>query len=272
MALPLIAEDLVTSSFLGPYLPPANARDRGDDPRPAARRRQEVYLTLGHWYHAAKFMPHAPHHRDAVLISPTIKEAVKLSKKLQKEWRSDWPMRRHNILVCGMGLMALQRPDLGLREASLAEIARGLQPLGLPASFVRDCLELFDAWRTSPQIAVFGADSAPEQLVGQRMAKLASGHAAWSLLLQPGKRAPWRLHDWALYHFVPVRYFERWSARRARDVDDALVEAADQVVVFEARGSARHDRVIAAVKRSKKKLVLELYDAAPAVGAQQLAL
>ena len=169
-------------------------------------------------------------------------------------------MLRHNVLVCGMGMLHLQRPELQLATAVREEIAAGLTPLRFPKAFVQDCLTKFETWRTSPRIAVFGADQAPEQIVGTRIAKLVNPLPRWTLLVPGGRKAPWRLHDWALYHYVPVQYYTTPRGRHTRETVQAMVDAADHVIVFEAKLDKRHDQAIAFAKAAKRKLTLELYD------------
>src|SRR5437868_854335 len=129
----LLATDLLASSFLGPRVRPPHA---GGGERPAdplgADRRQQVYLSLAHWYHAAKFMPHRPQLRDAVLVCSSLREAHKFALKHKADWRGDWEMIRHNVLVSGLAMLHLQRPEMGLARADHARIEEGLRPMGAP--------------------------------------------------------------------------------------------------------------------------------------------
>jgi hypothetical protein len=119
-----------------------------------------------------------------------------------------------------------------------------------------------------PAIAVFGAESSPEAVVSKRVTKLVEAFPAWTLLLPTGKRSPWRLHDWALHLYQPVQYFGTPGQRFYRKVADAMVRAADQVLVFEQRGGKRFDHVIALGRSGKRKLALELYDIEDDAGRQ----
>jgi len=265
--------DLLTSSFLGPYAKPAGNRDGGQlAAQIDAPRRQQVYITLAHWFEAAKFMPHRPDLRDLVLLSPSIAEANKFARKHQAHWRSDWKLVRTNVMVAGMAMLCLQRPELGLRKQPSKDLAAGMAPLGLPQSFVDGCMARFEAWRTSPRIAVFGAEVAPDDLVGTRLVKMVSPLPMWTLITTCHRRTAWRLHDWALIHFVPVEYHGSPGSRQSRTLVAAMVEAADQVVVFEQRRAKRFDHVIAMTKASKRKLALELYDPPDSGAGGQLAI
>jgi hypothetical protein len=134
-----LVTDLLATSFMGPYMRPA-AQDgaREQDQGSGAVRRQQVFMTLGHWWHAAKFMPRHPDLRDAVLDSVSLKEASRMSQKNKAHWRTDW--ERHGVMAWGAGMLALQPPELGLRDAPLAAVAEGLKPLRLPQIFIRYCL------------------------------------------------------------------------------------------------------------------------------------
>lgn len=247
----LLASDLLTTAILGPWVPPAKA----------AARRQQVYLSLVHWYEAAKFMPHKPELRDAALFSPSIKEVRKYARVRQETWRSDWPVTRHSVLIAGLGMLALQRPEMELRTCPIDVVKAGLASMQLPERFVDTCLERFAVWRRAPRICVFGADVAPSSAVGGRMAKLLAPMPNWTLVTTCNRKTAWRVHDWALAHYIPVDYLGTPSERASRPLAAAVIAASDQVVVFEERKQKRFDHVLQTAKALKRKIALELYDA-----------
>lgn len=251
-------DDILATPILGPWVKP-----------PAAMvRRQHVYLSLVHWYEAAKFMPHRPDMREQLLFSPTSKEARKFARMRKDAWRTDWPVTRHSALIAGLGMLALQRPEAGLIGRDLAEIKAGLAPMELPERFVDACLERFDLWRQAPRISVFGADNAPSDVVGVKLAKLVSPMPTWTLVSPFHCRTAWRVHDWALSHYVPVLYVGGGAARTSRSLATKIIAASDQVIVFEQRKQRRHDFVIQSAKLQKRKLTLELFDLEGAPAAQ----
>lgn len=243
------AADLLTTAFLGPWV-----RSGGD-----SSRMQHVYASVLHWYEAAKFMPHHPEHRDAVLFQPSLKEVKRYTKLRQSAWRSDWNLVRPSILIAGLGFLAVQRPELSLRSLDLATVKAGLAPMALPERFVEACLGRFDLWRGGPRIAFIGADAAPDQIVGKAVAKLVSALPTWTLVSTSMGRTPWRVHDWCLSHFIPVEYLGTPTSKLNPRMLVDLVEHADQVVVFEERQSKKHDAAIAHARKLKKKVSLELY-------------
>jgi hypothetical protein len=248
----LPCSDLLSTAILGPWLPSG----------PGGTRGQQVFLSLAHWYEAAKFMPHRPELGNALLFSPSIKEARKFARMQQASWRSDWPLARCSVLVAGLGLLALQRPELGLRRCALDLVKAELASLQLPEQLVQTCLQRFEAWRRAPRLCVLGADGgAPTSVVGARLAKLVASMPQWTLVTTCHRRTPWRVHDWALQQFVPVEYHGTPSMRPSRHLARAVIEASDQVVVFEQRQQKRFDRVLQLAKGLRKKVSLELYDA-----------
>lgn len=213
-------------------------------------------------------MPHRPDLRDAALESPTLKELRRFTRVRQALWRPDWPLNRHAVLVAGLGMLTLQRPELGLRTQPLAVIEAGLADLELPDRFLKTCMERFDQWRRGPRVSVFGADLAPPGIVGARFAKLVAPTATWTLLTTCNRRTPWNVHDWSLTHYVPVEYMGDAADRFSRSLAASIVDASEHVVVFERRRDKRFDHVLQRAKLAKRKLFLELYDPADNAGEQ----
>lgn len=250
--------DLLSTAILGPWVKATGT----------AARRQHVYLTLAHWYEGAKFMPHQPEMREALLFCPSIKEARKYARLRQAHWRPDWTVRRETALIAGLGLLALQRPELGLRTCEIAAIEAGLRPLALPARFVESVLLKFDAWRNAPRFATFGAATAPEAVVGAKLFKLVLPLPTWTLVTPCHRGAAWRVHDWALTHYVPVQYVGTPTDRANRAVAGQIVNSCDHVIVFEQRGNRMFDHVLQLAKQAKKMISLELYTGQARSGGQ----
>jgi len=251
-------QDLLTSSFLGPMVPAANK----------GARQRHIYLSLQHWYEAAKFMPFKPELRDAVLFCPSIKEAKKFSRMHQKDWRSDWNMVRPSVLISGLAFLTIHRPELGLANADIETLKTGLSQMNLPERFVDACLERYDVWRKGPAVSFFGAELAPSLLVGQRLSKLVTPLPSWTMVTPCNGRTAWRLHDWCLTHFVPVQYIGKPTDRMGRQLIELIIKRSDQIVVFEARRSKKNDATLQVAKLHKKKISLELFD--PATPEQSL--
>lgn len=241
--------DLFKSSFFGPWVPQAGQ----------AQRVKHHYLSIAHWYESAKFMPAHPELRDAVLFCPTVKEARKFAKARQALWRSDWNLIRHSVLIAGLGFLALDRPDLALQTRLKSELMEDLGAMALPERFLEGCIDRFQQWSAGPSVGTFGANSAPDGVVGRKMSKVVQNKPSWTLVSLCNNRTAWRLHDWALAHYVPVRYVGSPDKRTTSSLISEFIAAVDQLVVFEAKGGRRADSVIQLARLQKKNITLELY-------------
>lgn len=249
---------LLATAFFGPYVPQSGS----------PQRRRHIYAGLAHWYEAAKFMPLHPNHRDAVLFSPTVKEAQRYGRLRQEHWRSDWNLVRHSVLISGLGFMALQTPELELHTMELELIRPWLAPMNLPPRFIDSVLERFDAWRTGARIGFFGADTAPHSVIGQRADKLVTPLPSWTMVATCNNRAPWKLHDWALQRFIPIQYIGKPETRLNKTVVSQILGKCNQVVVFEERGARKQDSVIAAARAVGVKVALEIWSTPTHQGTQ----
>jgi len=206
-------------------------------------------------------MPHRPELREALLFSPSSREARKFARMRQAHWRFDWPLRCDSVLSTGLAMLALQRPEMALRTSPLQAVKAALAPLELPQRVVEQSVERFGAWRSAPRISVFGADAAPSAFVGARLAKLVAGLPGWTLVTGCHRRTSWQVHDWALQQYVPVDYHGTPARRPGRALASALILASDRVVVFEQRRQKRFDHLLQLAKVLKRRTALELYDA-----------
>jgi hypothetical protein len=241
--------DLMKSSFFGPWVPVPGSKNRI----------QHHYLSIAHWYESAKFMPARPDLRDAVLHCPTSKEARKFAKARQSAWRSDWSLVRHSALVAGLGFLSLDRPDLTLGEIPGDSLVELLKALKAPVSFLTDCVVRFQSWGQGPRISTFGAVTAPDGIVGKKLSKVVQNKPTWTLVSLCNNQTAWRVHDWALSHYVPVKYVGHSKLRTSASVLNALLENTDQLVVFELKGGKKADVIIQKARAKKVSVTLELY-------------
>lgn len=205
-------------------------------------------------------MPAKAELRDSVLFCPTIKEARKFAKTRQEHWRSDWNLVRHSVLIAGLGFLAIDRPDLGLAKMDKTALLANLRGMKLPDRFMDACLDRFKEWAAGSTIASFGANTAPDGVVGRKISKVVQNRPSWTLLSLCNNKAAWRLHDWALAHYVPVRYVGQPSSRTSPSLLEEMVVGCDQLLVFEVKGGKRGDGVIKLARAHKKSLTLELYE------------
>jgi hypothetical protein len=242
-------DSILKASFFGPYVPQANSKTRV----------RQLYPSIAHWYESVKFMPARPDLRDSVLFCPTIKEARKFSKSRQQFWRNDWNLIRHSVLIAGLGFLALDRPDLELGKRHESDLAAELEVMLLPTRFIGGCVERFHLWAQGPCIGIYGANNAPEGIVGKKLSKLVQANPSWTLVSLCNNKAAWRVHDWALAHYVPVKYVGTIDSRITSSVLEQLVVKSDHVVIFELRGGRNSDAVIRMAKAQKRICTLELY-------------
>jgi hypothetical protein len=247
--MPSLETDLFRTAFLGPWVPVPGGKGRT----------QHHYLSIAHWYESAKFMPARPDLRDAVLHCPSAKEARKFAKSRQGDWRSDWNLVRHAVLVAGLGFLSLDRPDLALLELDGDALVDLLKPLKIPQSFLVEVVSRFQEWGRGPKIATFGASAAPDGVVGKKLSKVIQNKPNWTLLSLCNSQTSWRVHDWALAHYVPVRYFGKPKMRSSAAVINAILEESDQIVVFEEKGGRKADTILQKARAKKIHVTLELY-------------
>lgn len=241
--------DLLKTSFFGPWVPAPETK----------KRMQHHYLSIAHWYEGAKFMPSRPDLRDAVLHCPSAKEARKFTKARQSVWRSDWSLVRHSVLVAGLGFLSLDRPDLKLTELPVNALVELLKELKVPVSFLSDCVVRFQTWGQGPRISTFGAATAPDGVVGKKLSKVVQNKPTWTLVSLCNTQSAWRVHDWALANYVPVKYVGNPTLRSSASVLNSLLENTDQLVVFELKGGKKADTIIQKAKAKKVSVTLELY-------------
>lgn len=204
-------------------------------------------------------MPAHPDVRDSILFSPTIKEALKTSHKLESTWRADWKVIRHHVLIAGLAFLAIDRPELALHSWTKQEIMRQLAPMGIPDRFLDQCIDRFYAWSEGKRIGTYGAQTAPEGVVGRKMSKLVENQPTWTLVTLCNKKASWKLHDWALSMFIPIRYIGTPQSRTTSSLTEEFLSNCDQIVVFEVRSGRGADSFIKRCRDAKIPLTLELY-------------
>ena len=246
--------EMLSTAFVGPYI----GDQHGDTQQ---ERKQLLYDSLWHWFEAAKFMPQHPDLRDGVLCCPTPKEVRRYGRLRQAQTRPDWALVRHRVLVFGLRMLAMQRPELGLMDERPQRVLHRLQDLDLPQTLLSQCTSEFCAWRNFSRVAVLGADRAPPEAVGRRMNKLLQSDKPWALLWPSHGKTSWQVHDWALTHFIHPIYVATGNGRGGKKLTEALISQADQVVIFEQRGAKEQDGSIQLARQASKKMTLDLYDA-----------
>lgn len=219
-----------------------------------------AFLSLGQWFEAEKFRAFHPELFEQVLLAPTVREARRLAKSHQANWRGDWLGVRTRALACG--LIYASRADRHTErwQGDPAEIAAELAPLELPERFVLSAAHEFVRLRESPLIAFFGAEGAPPETVGRRVNLVhKKAERAWTLAYWQGRHGSWRVHDWAVSQYIPIRYLGEDRGRLNPAAYAKLRDAKVQTVVFEKRKGKTMDSVIRGLRLAKIPVELDLY-------------
>ena len=243
--------DLIKISFFGPFVVDTVTGERV----------RNLYPSIGHWFESRKFLPSYQDLHDLTLLCPTLKEARKFTHANQRYCRTDWGLVKHSVLILGLALLQLDRPEFHISGASAAELAEQLIVLQLPPRFIETCVERFLSWSSGPSVGVIGSDIAPASVVGKRMKKMEQERQRWTLISLCNRRAGWLVHDWALSQYVPVQYIGTRKERTSSALLECFLKSCDQVVVFEARGDKRHEAAIKMTRKMNKLCAVELYRA-----------
>lgn len=229
---------------------------------PADRAQPAAFLSLGHWYEAEKFRAFA---RDLFLESmhmPSIKEARQHAKRNQTHVRGDWLAVQSRALACGMVYASLADKHASRWNGTPAQIAAHMACLDFPARLTIAACTEFVKLRDAPRVAFLGGNAAPHEIVGKRlhgMHRKAGGH--WQLAHWQGRHCSWQIHDWAVQQYVPVTYLGTETARMNAQGQQLIQNAADRVVIFEARNGKKMDAILRGLKALKLSVELDLYSA-----------
>ena len=241
--------DLLKESCWGPWLAQSGT----------SSRHQLHYLSIAHWLESSKFMPSRPDLRDGVLHCPSAKEARKFSSARKQHWRSDWSLVRHAVFTSGLAFLSLDRPDLELADVPNEILVERLQDLKVAGSFLDVCVARFKEWAQGPHISTFGANTAPDHVIGKKLSKVVQNKPNWTLVSLCSKQAAWSVHDWALSQYVPVQYVGGPKDRTSASAMNAMLDASSQIVVFEQKGGKKADAIIQKARSMKIAVALELY-------------
>ncbi len=225
------------------------------------REAPSAFLTLGHWFEAEKFRTCAPELFVEVLHQPSLKLARKVAKQHQGHWRSDWTAIRGRALACGMVYAAAAdvNPERWLRAGE--DLVRLLRPLALPERFAQGVAAEFMRLREAPCVGFIGAAAAPPEVVGRRLNAVHKKHEkAWRLQHWVGRHCSWRVHDWAVNQYIPVRYHGEPGARLASPSAGQFARDCRTIVLFEEKGGKDMDAAIKTLRSFKSaQIELDLY-------------
>lgn len=224
-----------------------------------------------HFFEAEKFKTQHPDIYLSIINSTSLKEISKISKRHQALWRDDWVGVRGRVLLCGMRYAAWSDPNPERWTTAPEQLTVELQDLGFPAKFSAVAVKEFQRLQSNPTWCFFGVDHAPQDVVGKRLNTIhRKCEKAWSINHWLGRHTSWRLHDWALNLYIPMRYFGEPHERLTTETIERLVRASNTSCVFEKRGGKSMDTTIRLIKGFKTPLEIDLYSASGSTG--QLAI
>jgi len=229
------------------------------------------FPSLMHFFEAEKFKTQHPDIYLSIINSTSLKEISKISKRHQALWRDDWVGVRGRVLLCGMRYAAWSDPNPERWTTAPEQLTVELQDLGFPAKFSAVAVKEFQRLQSNPTWCFFGVDHAPQDVVGKRLNTIhRKCEKAWSINHWLGRHTSWRLHDWALNLYIPMRYFGEPHERLTTETIERLVRASNTSCVFEKRGGKSMDTTIRLIKGFKTPLEIDLYSASGSTG--QLAI
>lgn len=219
-----------------------------------------VFLSLAHWFEAEKFRAFHRDLFDEVMLSPTVREARRIAKRYEKQWRGDWLGVRLRALACGMVYAAGADTDTSRWLGSAEDVARAMAPLGLPERFLLGASSEFVRLRDAQRYTFLGAAAAPPEHVGRKVNLLHKrSERAWTFAHWSGRHGSWRVHDWAVAQFVPIMYLGLDAARLGSKAIEALRESGATAIVFERRKGKSMDAPLRALRLAKVPVELDLY-------------
>lgn len=218
------------------------------------------FASLMHYFEAEKFRGSHPDVFTSIVNSTNLKEVARISKRNMASWRSDWVGVRGRVIMAGMRYAYWADPNPERWTTAPESLASELMELGFPAKFSTAASTEFLRLHLNPTWCFFGVDHAPQDVIGKRVNSLHRKHQrAWSVNHWLGRHTSWRLHDWMLSQFIPMRYYGAPGARLTPEVVERIVKDSSSACVFEMRGGKSMDRTIRQIKALKATLEMEFY-------------
>lgn len=218
------------------------------------------FLSLVHYFEAEKFRGVEPSLYEDVMNSPTIREARTLAKRHQNHCRLDWLGVRSRAMVCALQYAAWADLDSARWSQAPRILGQEIIALGFPPKFAEDAATDFAKLRVNPVFVFFGIDKAPPDVLGKRVNLIHRTYLrTWTLTHWLGRHGDWRIHDWAMTQYVPIKYQGKPGDSLSPMEIDALLNISTQACVFEKRGGKELDAIVRQVKGRKYALAMELF-------------
>lgn len=224
-----------------------------------------VFTSVVHFFEAEKFRTVDADLYLGALNCPTLRELRKFEKRHRDQWRDDWIGVRARVMVCALVYAywtseeaAFWADTPGGREALAAELVS----LGYPPKFCAGVVAEFHQHLLTPAYTLLGVDHAPPDIIGKRLNAIHRATARrWTLNHWLGRHTNWRMNEWAIGQFVPVRYFGAQGQRLLDSNIDAMSGPGSKVVLFEQRGGKSMDKALRFLRAKKAAVEIDFYAA-----------
>lgn len=205
------------------------------------------YLTITHWLEMSKFDAAA----DWELIEfishlPHPVEVVRFSRRNAKSWRSDWQLRRPQMVILGVAyFFSAATNAYVLKEKIVKEVMMD----GISEGMANDLVDRGMALANSPCICVIASDGVPQLEINKRLRLISKKHGSLFRVNQwCGRNSSPMLHSWAMNLSIPVYFYGAKNLRLAGADKDALVKATDHFIVIDRKSHRFSERFVEQIK------------------------
>ncbi len=231
---------------------------------PASPHRM-VFTSVVHFFEAEKFRTVDEVLYLGALNCPTLRELRKYVKRHKDQWRDDWLGIRVRVMVCALVYAYWSNPQTEFwqdTEAGRKALATELESLGFPPKFSAGVVGEFHTLIQNPSYTLLGVDHAPPDIIGKRLNTIhrANGRR-WTLNHWLGRHTNWKMNEWAVGQFIPVRYFGANGQRLIEDSMDAMSGPSSKVYLFEQRGGKHMDKALRFLRGKKAAVEIDFYAA-----------
>lgn len=230
---------------------------------------RDLYHTIAHWLASEQFRNSREDIRMQVIECGSPKEAKKLASRNKEFIRKDWLQIRSSVLRAGLLMAADQNPfvlDIMSKfcNLTLLEISCDLQDGQMIAGYKMNWYApIF--WDVSEAITnqrkhLAFLSSKEFSLTDKKiqLGKTVRLDEITQVLIPITKELSTIGEALAINHRLPVRYYIPERGRFGSSLAKEIVNAADQLIVFERKGAKLFDPLIVAAKQANKSLKLTL--------------
>lgn len=218
-----------------------------------------AFSSLMHFFEAEKFREKSPDVYRSIVDSTSLRETSKISRRNKDAWRGDWLGVRGRVMLCGMRYASWFDPTPE-RWSNISGLTIELQELGFPEKFSHVAATEFQRFSEDASWCFFGIDLAPQDVVGKKINAIhRKTKRVWYINHWLGRHTSWRLHEWALSQYIPMRYFGAPGERLTPELIDRISSLSAHSCVFEQRGGKGMDLTIRQLRGLKRPIEIEFF-------------